>query len=100
MTSPNDRFRENLRMASQIKLEPEIWFSRPLALYVRHLACYEQLHPDAMSICVLNIVAIMCRNSFIRRRRNAYVPLNLYNLVIAKSGKRYIERDFCRFSFF
>lgn len=99
MASPNDRFRENLRAAGQIKLEPEVWFSGPLASYVRHLARYKQSHADAMAICLLNIVAIACRNSSIRRRGNSYVPLNLYNFVIAKSGRRYLSCDFPRISF-
>ena len=91
MFSPSDRFRENLRAASQIKLDPSIWFSPDLAAYVRHLSSYEQVHSDAMAISLLNIVAITCRNSWILRRGESYVPLNLYNLVVGKSGKRIPE---------
>ena len=88
MITPTDRFRENLRGASQIKLEPEVWFSAHLANYVRHLASFEQIHADAMSISLLNVVAITCRNAWILRRAKSYVPLNLYNLVVGKSGRR------------
>ena len=79
MLSPTERFRENLRASTQIKLEPEMWFSPGLAAFIRHIASYEQLHPDAMCICVLNVVSICCSNSSIHRRGNSYVPLNLYN---------------------
>ena len=92
MITPTERFRQNILAASQIKLEPEIWFSSMLAAYVRHLASYEQLHCDAMSISLLNIIAISSRNSWIRRRATAYVPLNLYNLVVGKSGERIVSR--------
>ena len=54
MVSPIERFRENLRDSTGIKLEPDMWFSPGLAAFVRHVALYEQLHPDAMSICLLN----------------------------------------------
>lgn len=87
MVSPIERFRENLRDSTGIKLEPDMWFSPGLAAFVRHVALYEQLHPDAMSICLLNVMAICCGNSFIHRRGNSYVPLNLYNFIIGKSGK-------------
>ena len=91
MLSPTNRFRENLGISTRIKLEPEMWFSPELVGFVHHVASYEQLHPDAMCISLLNVVAICCGNSSIQRRGNAYVPLNLYNFVIGKSGKN------CRF---
>ena len=87
MLSPTDRFRGNLRASTQIKLQPELWFSPGLAAFVRHIASYEQLHADAMCVSLLNTVSICCSNSCIRRRGNSYVPLNLYNFVIGKSGK-------------
>ena len=88
MLSPTDCFRKNLRSSTLIKLEPEMWFSGAFAAYIRQMASYEQLYPDAMCICVLNVVSICCSNSSIRRRGNSYVPLNLYNFVIGKSDKR------------
>lgn len=94
ISSPIDRFRKNLRAASQIKLEPEVRFSGPLASYVRHLASYEQSHPDAMAISLLNIVAITSRNSSMLRRGKTCVSLNLYNFVVARSGREYFECDF------
>ena len=65
-----------------------MWFSGAFAAYIRHMASYEQLHPDAMCVCVLNVVSICCGNSSICRRENSYVPLNLYNFVIGKTDKR------------
>ena len=87
MVPPVDCVRENLRCASKLKLTPDIWFSTELAAYVHHLAAYEQLHVDAMAICLVNMIAITCRNSMILRRAKSYVPLNLYSLIIGKSGE-------------
>jgi hypothetical protein len=87
MVPPSVRFRENLRCASEIKLNPEIWFSPELAAYVNHLAAFEQMHVDAMAICLINMIAITSRNSMILRRGNSYIPLNLYSLIVGKSGE-------------
>jgi hypothetical protein len=92
MGPPADRFRENLRCAAEIKLVPEIWFSAELAAYVHHLAAFEQNHVDAMAICLINVVAIMSRNSKILRRANSYIPLNLYSLIV---GNRVSSHFLC-----
>ncbi len=86
MTTPWERFKSNLEMASKLKLQATHWFSPSLADYVQHVSSYEQMDPECLCIALMNIVATTCRNSYINRGTHFEVPLNVYNIVVARSG--------------
>ncbi|CAF2078418.1 unnamed protein product, partial [Rotaria magnacalcarata] len=44
------------------------------------------MHNEAMVICILNVVAVMCDNSKIYRANKFELPMNIYNLVVARSS--------------
>lgn len=81
------RYLENLSMASEIKLNGSMFFSRPIANFVEHVASHAQMHDDAMAICLVNIVAVTCESSVVKRRHIESIPLNLYNAIVARSSK-------------
>jgi hypothetical protein len=85
--NPMERFRANLKVACTLKIEPEMWFSEALANYVRYLASYYQLDAHAMVLAVVNGVATTCRSTYVNRTSHFLVPCNLFNLVVARSGK-------------
>ncbi|CAK9189219.1 unnamed protein product [Sphagnum troendelagicum] len=99
MLSPTARFKNNLEIATGIKIEPDVWFSPPLANYIHQVASYHQVDAHALCISLINVVATTCRNSTIIRRNNQMtgsitkvrdnvkVPLNLYNLVVGRAGQ-------------
>ena len=87
MITPSQRFKANLELASKIKLTETHWFSPELADYVRHASSYEQMDPECFCIGLINIVATTCRNSNITRATHFKIPLNLYNIVVVRSGK-------------
>lgn len=87
MTTPSERFKSNLEMASKLKLEASHWFSPVHADYVRHVSSYEQMDPECLCIALMNIVAATSRNSYINRGSHFKIPLNIYNIVVARSGR-------------
>ncbi len=84
--NPIQRFRENLKAACTLKIEPEMWFSENLANYIRHLASYYQVDAHAMVLAIVNGVATTCRSTYVNRASHFLVPCNLYNLIVARSG--------------
>ncbi|CAF1683434.1 unnamed protein product, partial [Rotaria magnacalcarata] len=44
------------------------------------------MHNEAMVICILNVVAVMCDNSKIYRANKFELPMNIYNLEVARSS--------------
>jgi hypothetical protein len=81
------RFHSNFFLASQLKITSTVCFSSELAEYNSHLASFNQMHDEAMVIVLLNKVAAMCENSKIYRANKVSFPMNLYNLVVARSCK-------------
>lgn len=88
------RFQTNFSLASRLKITSNICFSTPLSQYIDLLASYNQMHNEAMVICVLNMVAVMCENSKIYRANKFSLPMNLYNLVVARSCKMFPHENF------
>ena len=86
MISPSQRFKLNLESASKIKITETNWFSPDLAAYVRHAASYEQMDPECFCLALVNLIATTCRNSHILRGSHFKIPLNIYNVVVARSG--------------
>ncbi|CAF0791689.1 unnamed protein product [Rotaria sordida] len=60
-------------------------FSSALAESINHLASFYQMHNEAMVIALFNIAAVMCDNSRIYRANKFSIPMNFYNLVVARS---------------
>lgn len=85
--NPMERFRANLKVASQLRIEPEIWFSMNLADYCKHLASYYQVDGHAMVLAVINGVASTCRSTYVNRASHFLVPCNLFSLIVARSGQ-------------
>jgi hypothetical protein len=73
-------------MASEIKLRASTFFSPPIAAFIEHIASTAQMHDDAMAICLINIVAVTCESSIVRRQHIDSVPMNLYNAIVARSS--------------
>lgn len=80
------RFRANFKVASTLKIEPDMWFSPSLSNYVRHLASYYQVDAHAMVLSIINGVATTCRCTYVNRNSHFLVPCNLYNIVVGRSG--------------
>jgi hypothetical protein len=80
-----NRFKENRMLASQIKLNPDIFFSSDVAKYCNEVGKFWQLHADAVPIIMINIAATVCEQSYVFRANQFKKPLNLYNCVVAKS---------------
>jgi len=59
-----DRFKENRMLASEIKLNPDIFFNNELAIYCNELGKFWQLHSDAIPIILINISATICEQSY------------------------------------
>lgn len=95
MTTPSERFKSNLELASKLKLQANHWFSPDLADYVHHVSSYEQMDPECMCISLINIAATTCRKSFISRGSHFKVPLNIYNIIVARSG---MYRAYCLYN--
>ncbi len=87
------RFQSNFSLASELKITSSVCFSLALALYVDHLASFNQMHNEALVIVILNIVAVMCENSKIHRANKFALPMNLYNLVVARSCKIFFIKE-------
>ena len=87
MTTPSQRFKSNLELASKLKIQATHWFSAELADYVLHVSSYEQMDQECLCIALLNIVATTCRNSNIKRSSHFHIPLSIYNIVVARSGE-------------
>ncbi|CAF4319405.1 unnamed protein product [Rotaria magnacalcarata] len=80
------RFQKKFSHACELKITSNICFSSTLTEYVNLLASYNQMHNEAMVICILNVVAVMCDNSKIYRANKFELPMNIYNLVVARSS--------------
>ncbi|CAF3961459.1 unnamed protein product [Rotaria sp. Silwood1] len=80
------RFQSNFSLACRLKITSSVCFSMALAEYSDHLASLNQMHNEAMVIVILNVVAVMCENSKIYRANKFPLPMNLYNLVVARSS--------------
>ncbi|CAF2921284.1 unnamed protein product [Rotaria sp. Silwood2] len=80
------RFQSNFGLACRLKITSNVCFSVALAEYIDHLASFNQMHNEAMVIVILNVVAVMCENSKIYRANKFPLPMNLYNLVVARSS--------------
>ncbi|CAF3600979.1 unnamed protein product [Rotaria socialis] len=80
------RFQKNFYTASQLKITSNVCFSSLLAQHIDVLASYNQMHNEAMVICILNVIAVMCENSSIYRANKFALPMNFYNLVVARSS--------------
>jgi hypothetical protein len=79
------RFQSNYFAACQLKITSNICFSSALAEDVNHLALFYQMHNEAMVIALFNVAAVMYDNSQIYRANKFSIPMNLYNLVVARS---------------
>jgi hypothetical protein len=73
-------------LASEIKLNPDIFFSNDLEIYCNELGKFWQLHSDAIQIILINIAATVCEQSYVLRANEFKKPLNLYNCLVAKIG--------------
>lgn len=82
------RFQSNYSLACKLKIKSDVCFSSMMAESVDHLPSYHQMHNEAMVITLLNIVAATSDNSKIYRANKFMIPLNLYNLVVARSCKK------------
>lgn len=80
-----NRFKQNRNLAAQIKLNPDIFFDTEMSNYCHAIAKFWQMHPDAVPIILLNIVATTCEQSYVFRANQFKKPLNLYNCIVAKS---------------
>ena len=87
------RFQSNFALACQLKITSSVCFSPVLAEHIDQLASLNQMHNDAMVIVILNIVAVMCENSKIYRANKFPLPMNLYNLVVARSCKIFFIKN-------
>ena len=85
--NPMERFRANLKVACNRRIEPETWFSTDLAEYCRHLALYYQVDGHAMAVAVINGVVTTCRSIYVNRASYFLVPCNLFNLIVARPGQ-------------
>ena len=83
------RYLENLSMAAEIKLNASIFFSVPIAKFVEHIASHAQMHADAMAICLINVIAVTCESSIVKRKHIDSIPMNLYNAIVARSSKNF-----------
>lgn len=81
------RFLENLSSASQIKLNASVFFSAPIADFISQISSHAQMHDDAMSISLINIVSVSCESSTVKRQHIEKIPMNLYNAIVARSSK-------------
>jgi hypothetical protein len=80
-----NRFKENRRLAAEIKLNPDIFFSGDVAIYCDELGKFWQLHADALPIVLIYIAATVCEQSYVLRANQFKKLLNLYNCIVAKS---------------
>ncbi|CAF1543645.1 unnamed protein product [Adineta ricciae] len=80
------RFQKNYSAACKLRITSGICFSPKLAEDVDYLASFYQMHNEAMVIALLNVAAVMCDNSRIFRANKFAIPMNLYNLVVARSS--------------
>lgn len=75
-----------MKVACQLRIEPEVWFSTNLAQYLHHLASYYQVDSHGIVLSIINGIASTCRSSYVNRSSHFLVPCNLFNLVVARSG--------------
>lgn len=79
------RFQSNYPLACRLKINSSVCFSPPVAEAIDHLASYHQMHSEAMVVALLNIAAAVCENSKVYRANKVPLPMNLYNIVVARS---------------
>jgi hypothetical protein len=58
------------------------------------------MHKEAMVIALFNVAAVMCDNSHIYRANKFSIPMNLHNLVVARSCMLYNNNYLELFLFF
>lgn len=68
---------------------PGIMFPSDIDNYLESLADVHSIHPDSLSIVLLNCVAATLEFSFVLRANSLdhKMPTNLYNMVVARSCK-------------
>lgn len=84
-----DVFDQNLQYVSVLSnaLVPTEYFSNELAEFCDQAAYQNDIHSISMPIVLLNVAATSTEKSGIWRSNVERFPLNLYNLIVANSGK-------------
>jgi hypothetical protein len=79
----------NIDNASRLKFWPNIVFSQPLEDYINDIADMYSVHPDSLTIVLLNCVASTLEFSFVLRANcfSNKLPTNLFNIIVARSCK-------------
>lgn len=81
------RFQSNYSLACRLKINSSVCFSSLVAEAVDHIASFNQMHSEDMVVALINIAAAVCENSKIHRANRVPLPMNLYNIVVARSCK-------------
>ncbi|CAF2144833.1 unnamed protein product [Rotaria magnacalcarata] len=79
------RFQSNYSLACRLKINSSVCFSPVVAEAVDHIASWNQMHSEALVVALINIAATVCENSKVYRANRVPLPMNIYNLVVARS---------------
>ncbi|CAF2164389.1 unnamed protein product [Rotaria magnacalcarata] len=80
------RFQSNYSLACRLKINSSVCFSPAAAEAVDHIASWNQIHSAAMVVALINIAATICENSKVYRANRVPLPMNIYNVVVARSS--------------
>ena len=79
----------NIDNASELKFWPGVMFSSQLEMYINELANVHSIHPDSLSVVLINCVAATLEFYVVLRvnSMNNKIPTNLFNIIVTRSCK-------------